>query len=100
MVAECTGTVLWERNSRTEVRPSRSSNQPGVVFCRWMPVAIAGLLGSAGDHHFLTAHFDGVLFQGRGRWTGDHFTVQVVNTVMAGAPDLLRGITELHRAVQ
>src|SRR5438477_7151693 len=33
MVAECTGTVLCDRNSRTELRPSRSSNQPESAFC-------------------------------------------------------------------
>src|SRR6266545_1586575 len=99
MVAEWTGTVLCARNSRTELRPRRSSNQPALT-CSVSVVLAMACSGPLGDDHFVAAHLDGVFLQRR-RWrSGDHLPVEVVDAVMAGAPDLLGGVAELDGAVE
>src|SRR4051794_37317484 len=100
MVAECTGTVLCERNSRMELSPSRSSNQPG-CWTSFVPVAGIWRTSSLTRNHDLVAtNLNRILFERRRRWPGNHFAIQVVHAVMARAPDLPRAVAVLHGAVQ
>ena len=52
------------------------------------------------NDHLIAAHVYNVLLERVRRRPGNHASVQIVGSVVAGAPDLLRRIAVLHRTVQ
>src|SRR5579872_6942372 len=101
MVAECSGTALCSMNFRMELRPRRSSSQPGWGVSK-PRVAIGSALRSdtTSNHDFVAPNPDCVLFEGLGGRARNDVSIEVIETVVAGTPDLMRLLLILHRAVQ
>src|SRR6266480_93795 len=98
MVAECSGTALCSMTFRMELRPRRSSSQPGWGVSR--PRVAIGCSDATSNHHFVAANPDCVLVEGLGGRARNDLSIDVVETIVAGTPDLMRLLLILHRAVQ
>src|SRR3989442_13240057 len=101
MVAEYSGTALCSMTFRMELRPRRSSSQPGWGVSR-PRVAIGCSLRSdaTSNHHFVAANPACVLVEGLGGRARNDLSIDVVETIVAGTPDLMRLLLILPRAAQ
>src|SRR5438128_12207493 len=89
--SRCMGTVFFRNGAMRASQPNRSSSHVRTL-CNVSDIS------SAPYENLLTAHLDLKAFQRPGRRTRNVPAIQVVCSVMASAPDLMKIISILHRA--